>query len=255
MILYFSGTGNSEYVAKYLAHLCDDEVVNMGQYIRSGVPMKLFSPKPYLIVAPVYISTLPVVVLDLLKKSTLTGNSNVYFIMTCAGSGISAAAAYAQPLCEKLGLIYRGTEHLSMPQNYLMFFTTAEDAQNKEKMDAALTLVPELAQKVRDNEDFDRTKVGLAHKLSIEPVIWIFDAFCIKPKKFRATDACIGCSVCEKVCALNNIQMKNGKPVWGKNCCHCSACINRCPKKAIEYGKATVGKNRYVAPKFKAEQK
>ena len=29
MILYFSATGNSEYVAKYIAHLNDDETVDM----------------------------------------------------------------------------------------------------------------------------------------------------------------------------------------------------------------------------------
>ena len=46
-------------------------------------------------------------------------------------------------------------------------------------------------------------------------------------------------------CPLNNITM-----VEGKTCIHCSACINRCPKLAIEYGKKTIGKNRYVAKKF-----
>ena len=49
---------------------------------------------------------------------------------------------------------------------------------------------------------------------------------------------------------LNNINMVDGKPVWGNTCIHCSACINRCPKLAIEYGKKTIGKNRYVAKKF-----
>ena len=36
-------------------------------------------------------------------------------------------------------------------------------------------------------------------------------------------------------CPLNNIRLENGKPVWGKHCTHCMACICDCPKEAIEY--------------------
>lgn len=251
MILYFSGTGNSEYVARNIAHLNDDQVLDMADYIKRNEAMNLNSEKPYVVVAPVYISTLPVVVLDLLEKSKLEGNKNIYFIMTCAGSGISGAAAFVKPLAEKMGLIYRGVEHLSMPQNYLMFFTVKEKPENDVKFNEAIAKVASLAEKIRNDLDFDMTKVGLMHKLSIKPVIWIFDVLCIKPKKFYATDECIGCGICAKVCPLGNIKMVDGKPKWGKDCCHCSACINRCPKKAIEYGKKTQGKNRYVAPKFK----
>jgi NAD-dependent dihydropyrimidine dehydrogenase PreA subunit len=254
MILYFSATGNSEYVAKYIAHLNNDKVVNMTDYLKRNEPMNLTSETPYVIVAPVYISTMPVIVMDLLKQSKFEGNKNVYFIMTCAGSGISASAAFVKPLALELGLTYRGVEHLSMPQDYLMYFTVASKEENDVKMNDALTKVPSLAEKIRLDQDFDCSKVGIMHKLSIKPVIWMFDVLCIKPKKFYATNECIGCSLCEKVCPYNNIEMVNGKPVWGKKCCHCSACINKCPKKAIEYGKKTIGKNRYVAPKFKVNK-
>lgn len=250
MILYFSATGNSEYVAKYIAHLNGDETVNMTDYLRRNEAMNLSSEKPYVVVAPIYISTIPVIVLELLKKSKFEGNKNIYFIMTCAGSGVSGAGAFVKPLSEELGLTYRGVMHLSMPQDYLMFFTVKDKEENDLKMNEALSKVPTLAEKIRNNLDFDTSKVGLMHKLSVKPVIWIFDAFCIKPKKFYATDECINCGICAKVCPLNNIEIVDGKPKWGKDCCHCSACINRCPKKAIEYGKKTQGKNRYVAPKF-----
>ena len=39
----------------------------------------------------------------------------------------------------------------------------------------------------------------------------------------------------------NNIKIQNGKPVWGKDCTHCMACICHCPTEAIEYGKKSVG--------------
>jgi len=45
--------------------------------------------------------------------------------------------------------------------------------------------------------------------------------------------------------AVMRVDLKDGKPVWGKQCTHCMACICYCPAKAIEYGKKSVGKPRY----------
>lgn len=253
MILYFSATGNSEYIAKNIADLNNDSIVDMTTYLKDNKIMKLESDTPYVVIAPIYISTMPTIIIDLLKESELEGNKNIYFIMTCAGSGVSAAAAFVKPLVKKMGMNYRGVEHLSMPQNYLMFFTVKEKEENDIKMNVAIAKVPNLAEKIRNNLDFDMSKVGLMHKLSIKPVIWMFDAFFIKPKKFYTTNDCIGCGICAKVCPLNNIKMVDGKPKWSKKCVHCTACINKCPKRAIEYGKKTQDKNRYVAIKYKSE--
>ena len=67
----------------------------------------------------------------------------------------------------------------------------------------------------------------------------------ISAKNFRVTEKCNGCGKCEQRCPLNNVKLTNGKPVWGKKCTHCMACIAGCPAEAIEYGKKTVGKPRY----------
>ena len=56
---------------------------------------------------------------------------------------------------------------------------------------------------------------------------------------------CIGCGQCVKRCPMNNVILKDGKPVWGKACTHCMACICYCPVSAIEYGKKSVGQPRY----------
>ena len=134
--------------------------------------------------------------MDLLKKSKLEGNKNVYVIMTCAGSGVSGTGAFVRPAIEGLGLTYRGIAHLSMPQNYLMFFTVKEKEENEVKFNEAIAKIPALADKINNDEDFDTSKVGAMHKMSVKPTIWIFDKFCIKPKKFYVTDECVVCSLC-----------------------------------------------------------
>ena len=86
------------------------------------------------------------------------------------------------------------------------------------------------------------------------PVNPAFYRFFVKADAFRATDVCIGCGKCVELCPLNNIRLENGKPVWGKHCTHCMACICYCPKEAIEYGKKSKGKPRYHFEELERKQ-
>ena len=78
----------------------------------------------------------------------------------------------------------------------------------------------------------------------------IFYQLIVKADSFYASEICIGCGQCVLKCPLNNVQLRNGKPVWGKKCTHCMACICYCPTKAIEYGKKSRGKPRYCFEKL-----
>ena len=82
----------------------------------------------------------------------------------------------------------------------------------------------------------------------IKLIKYIFYSLFVKDKKFYAKDDCIGCGLCERLCPMDNIEIKNGKPVWKGGCTHCMACICSCPESAIEYGKISAGKPRYKCP-------
>ena len=36
MILYFSGTGNSRFIAEGLAKICDDDIINLKDLMKNG---------------------------------------------------------------------------------------------------------------------------------------------------------------------------------------------------------------------------
>lgn len=46
MIVYFTGTGNSRWVAEKISLIIGDEVVNSFEYIRSQKKAELHSPPP-----------------------------------------------------------------------------------------------------------------------------------------------------------------------------------------------------------------
>ena len=98
MILYFSGTGNSEYAAKRIGQKIDEDTVNLFGKIRGRDFTPIHSDRPWVIVVPTYAWRIPRIVQNWLENTELTGNRNIYFVMTCGGS-MGNAGKYLGKLC------------------------------------------------------------------------------------------------------------------------------------------------------------
>ena len=71
-------------------------------------------------------------------------------------------------------------------------------------------------------------------------------------KKFVASDACIGCGTCQRICPQGNIKLVDRKPVFGTDCIGCLSCVQFCPNTAINVGKITEKRERFPNPNVKA---
>ena len=109
MILYFTGTGNSEYCARFIADRIGDECFDLAERIRIKDFSPLESDTPWVICVPTYAWRIPAVVTELLTKAELKGSGDVYFVMTCGGE-IGRAEKYNKALCDKIGKSYKGTK-------------------------------------------------------------------------------------------------------------------------------------------------
>ena len=83
MILYFTGTGNSEYAAKKLAAALGEETTPLMERIRHGDTSPLESQTPWIVCTPTYAWQIPHIVRDHLRATLLRGSIEVYFVMTC----------------------------------------------------------------------------------------------------------------------------------------------------------------------------
>ncbi len=245
MIIYFTGTGNSKYIAELMAEKLNDSITDATKHIKSAEHPEFTSETPYIFVAPTYAWRMPRIFREWIKACKFDGNRKAYFVLTCGGE-IGAAGNYIEKFAAKKGFEYMGTAEMVMPENYLVMFepTAAED--DAAIFGAAAEHTDKLCKMISTNIPFDKVPIPFVGYLQSGIVNSSFYTFYIGAKKFYATDACIFCGKCVENCMTNNIVLKDGKPNWGKDCTHCMACICKCPTEAIEYGKNTKGRRRYV---------
>lgn len=246
MVLYFTGTGNSAYVAKRIADALGEEPVSLFDKLRNKDYSTLVSSTPWVICAPTYAWQMPHIVRDWLQHTFLGGNRNIYFVLTC-GSSIGGAAGYAKALCDRRALHFKGLAGVVMPENYIAMFQAPEQPEAEAIVRRAEPVIDDIAAKIKAGADIGKNSTPAGYFLS-SVVNRSFYAFSIKDKKFTVSDACVSCGLCEKNCPTANITLCGGKPTWHGQCIHCMACICSCPQSAIEYGKISIGKPRYHCP-------
>ena len=244
MILYFSGTGNSNYVAKRIADAPGDALVNLNDRIKAGDTSPVETGERLIVVTPTYAWRIPRVVRDWLRKTELRGAKQVWFVMTC-GSEIGNADKYNRELCAEKAISCMGTAQIVMPENYIAMFSAPQADEAREIVAKTEPNIDCVIASIQSNQPFAPTRNNLYDRFMSGPVNLIFYKFCVKADAFTVSDTCIGCGQCAKRCPMNNVTLKDGKPVWGKACTHCMACICYCPVSAIEYGKKSVGQPRY----------
>lgn len=121
MILYFSGTGNSKYVAKRITDALGDEIVNLNARIKASDTSSIETGERLIIVMPTYAWRIPRVVRNWLRKTELRGAKQAWFVMTC-GSEIGNADKYNRELGAEKAISCMGTAQIVMPENYIAMF-------------------------------------------------------------------------------------------------------------------------------------
>ena len=255
MIFYFTGTGNSLYVAQKIQEEDGGELIDISQTLNeNNFSYTIKKGEKIGIVFPVYFWGLPTIVDEFVKQlklETIDKNPFIYTVITCGSFSRNADKDLAKLLKSK-NLELSSSYSVKMPTNYIMMHNTP----NKDDINSSLTMA---------ENQIEKLIIGVKNKkkgyFADQGPFKIFSSFIYtiygiyrKTKKFYVTKKCTNCGQCERICPSQAIKIENNKPKWIKEkCSHCSACINRCPSQAIEYGNSTKKWRRYVNPyvKFK----
>ena len=246
MILYYSGCGNSKYVAEELARLTSDNTIIINPN-DTAPSLTLHSGEALGIVCPVYAWAVPRLVEDYVKRLSVNQKpAYCYLACTCGDSVGKTPELFAKTLHSK-GWHLDAAFGFVMPETYINLkgFNLDTPESEKRKIDAVRKRLPEVAERIVNRVEVIEVVRGALPALMSYVANPLFYSLLITDRKFHATDDCIHCGQCEQVCPLNNINMVGGKPYWNGNCTNCMACYHHCPKNAIHFGKATQGKGQY----------
>ncbi len=236
MIFYFSGTGNSAWVARQLARLTDDAAYDITGL--NELP-KMDHVKLIGFVFPIYAWGVPEIMAKFATKLPKLP-AFTFGICTC---GEDAGLAMKQ--FSKLYPLH-SSYSLQMPNNYVIGSDTDAADVIRQKLTAARKELAQIAQEIQRQEQVYRVHQGTLAGLKSHLVNFGFNKFARSAKPFFAGETCNGCGWCVKNCPASAISLRDGKPTWAAQCYQCMRCINQCPQQAIQYGKSTAGRRRYA---------
>ncbi len=245
LLLYFTGTGNSLSVARTLAaKLGECEIRSIADVIKQGKPI---SAEEIGIITPVYMHRAPFIVL---KALDLIAETEYLFAIATFGGSMGKIFEQISKRATKNNHLLNLGMAFKMPDNYLPFFEVKDYDKVNEQFAAlgdSIEMAVELISQ-RKNLIEDRTSF-VSKNIIPGPFFWSGYVLLNQlDRTFSSDKNCSGCSICAKVCPVENISMKNNRPKWNHNCEQCFACVHWCPSQSINSGFITKGKKRYHHP-------
>ena len=255
VIYYFSGTGNTLFVARDIAEEFGASLIPIASLIND--PVVDVDSEVTGIVYPVYYGELPVIVREFAGKMANLEGKYIFAVCTFGGSAGDSLRSLRKIIRSRGGEL-PATYGVHMPQNaFYKFWEKHEPLYRNWRKKKLNTVISNI--KARKRGDFFTNVIfdiifkgiqaymrpkykqsfiklsGASPDLSVEELIRLNDT------SFSVTDECTGCGICAKVCPVNNIIMVENRPTWQHRCENCIACYNFCPEKAIRNGIASEG--------------
>jgi len=249
-IYYYSGTGNSLWVARKLSgHLGDVDVIHLNKVSYTTVGEL---PEITGIVFPVYIWGVPAPVLSFIKTFPHLFESSYKFAVAVNAGQVSNTLVQLKNTMLLKGINLNSGFEIKMPSNYIPWGGPGPENKQQILFKNATTKISSIAEVIAKKENRDVEKGPLWQRILFSAIYrFSFPHVPSMDRKFQADKKCTACGICVKVCPAGNIILENKKPVWNQRCHQCFACLQWCPERAIEYGKNTYKYERYHQPEIK----
>lgn len=254
MIFYFSGTGNSLWVARQLGDALDEKLISIADELKqpsSGFVYPLRKDEKVFFVFPVHSWGPAVLILRFIEKMKWEGYTGqpVYAICTCGDNCGYTSKIVGEALKNRSIVLTKGYS-IQMPNNYILMkgFGVDPKVVEKEKLSKAPGIINRIIKDMQIGQDVRLYVEGKFPYVKSHIIYPLFLKYALGKNKFYAKDNCTACGLCVKVCPVSTISMQGKKPVWSNACVQCTACIHRCPVRAIEYGKVSEKQGRYHHP-------
>ena len=234
VVLYFSGTGNTKYIAKRFADKMS--VKSYSIELDNNFKELILRNDTITFCYPIYGSCVPKIMRIFVEKyKKFLNNKKIIILITQVLFSGDGARVFTDLLDGvKYEVIY--AEHFNMPLNIPNI--PVIDVKNGEKLNKKIEkankkldkVCNDINNKIIKKRGFNKFSEFVGAKLQRNG----FERMEEKVKNpVSVNDDCILCLRCVKVCPMNNLFLNNGKIEQREICTLCDRCMNKCPKKAI----------------------
>ena len=236
LIFYFTGTGNSLYVARQLADE-NTELLSIPQVMRKDTFD--YEADEIGLVYPIYGHMPPYMVRQFLKKVKF--KADYKFAVLTFGARKCSAVEILDDITRKAGWQFDYISTLMMVDNWLPNFDMSEQIKRDKHIPENIAAIKDDIGKqkhrkqpvTQEERDMHARFMAFA---KLDPEV----GFLKKSEKyFVTTDSCVGCGICTGVCPRGNYSLSGKVAKTEGDCEFCFACIQNCPQKAIQFAKVT----------------
>lgn len=263
LILYFSGTGNTYFIADKIRNELSKKNydVNLSS-VEKFQPVDIEKFDTLILGYPIYALDMPLFLQEYINKLTIPRTKTVILFSTMGFYGANASRKIGLRLV-KAGMIPLHFEEIKMPgSDALMFMkkesehvlkiksTNFDESVNINRaVNNIVSVIDNLFihNEVKERIKLPHIKLGGLIVDGLMNIIYKFVEKKLK-QKFWVNNKCIKCHLCENICPSHNIVVKDEKVVFLDKCFLCMRCINQCPTEAIQIGKKTNEKFRWKGP-------
>ncbi|MHA1521843.1 MAG: EFR1 family ferrodoxin [Promethearchaeota archaeon] len=269
LILFFSGTGNTQFIAEYIReHLLNQKPPNSLEITMATLegfdPQMLLKYDGLVLGYPIFAGLPPVNVRKFLKVIPQT-KDKCAFVYNTKGLAEGIANWYTLTELGKKGYRSLGFCSIIMPASDGISMMLTEESKTFQKYLTrnydSIPKVDQLVQQISIAEVVFSAAGSFTTLPPRKPVKFfgfLTSAFLYllyglvgnsMTKKLHATADCNLCMRCVRECPQTNIFSENDEIKFHDQCIFCLRCVNICPQRAIQVGKLTVGKARWHGPK------
>lgn len=253
MIFYFSGTGNTKWVAQQLVEATGERLCYIPDELKAGVlSYQLKSGERLGFCFPTHGWQPPRIVRDFIRRSAFTwdGSQMPYvFAVTTCGDNMGHAMRILNKELSTKRLQAQSQFAVLMPESNVCFPFLHLDTKEREreKIAQARKRMRHICEVVKNRQTGVVELIRGAIPYTYTYVIGgYYNKHLITDEKFWVDEsACVQCGLCARLCPVDDIE--GVPPHWKHNgqCTNCLACYHHCPKHAIHWGHMKRGQYRF----------
>lgn len=243
-IVYFSGTGNTKFVAKIIKRELEkyNKEVNLINIEKGNVNLNDYDS--IIVGGPVYVDRYPEILIKYMEENLKGFTGKCMLFSTQASDKEAIAFQHCIHRSPFLNITY--TMFIPMPNNFYNFMFKRA---SKEEEDGLLLETKDLIKSgVKDflegvTKTYPKKNINERMIDVVYHIIYPYYANYVTKKISIEKDKCINCKMCEMRCPVQSIKI-NDKVTFKKDCLLCQRCMNSCPREAFVYkGKSFIQYN------------